>query len=443
MSHPCQPIDAAVQNSGVAVPVSTQTTKPRQKRDLLTWQQAVVAMGRRAIVSPEPAILMHDAGALVAEMLDVEHSGTAEICGDGAVLCHRLTLRGTTAEPRETSYESGLAPGDSMAGYVLHMAHPVVVGDLAQEQRFQDLRLREHGIRSAIAAPLILPERSFGVLAAFSSRPSEFDKEDMLLAETIAHLATTTIARQKAEEALAAQKRLSMGVFQLSSSMALVLDAQGQILSANPACEHVTGFSEKELIGRPIFGLFPETQESGAFRQLLLHPPEGEPSVQCENTLLTKDSQRRRVAWSFHRISSGDANREAMVVVGDDCTQESAPADASKVVGAFGNMPVGPHGDRRRRPRRSYPYSQRIAPIIEGKLPGRDTFVEVQCNDIAAGGFSYVSPAPPASDMLVVALGAPPNLTYLTVQVAHVNRIKNNGQRMFLVGCNYVGRANY
>ncbi|MHC4176720.1 MAG: hypothetical protein ACYSWU_04395 [Planctomycetota bacterium] len=81
--------------------------------------------------------------------------------------------------------------------------------------------------------------------------------------------------------------------------------------------------------------------------------------------------------------------------------------------------------------------------MIDGTLPDRQTFTDVQCRDIAASGFSFLSPTPPASDTLVVALGAPPKVTYLVAQIVHVTRVEKRGQRKYVIGCHYVGRAAY
>ena len=47
------------------------------------------------------------------------------------------------------------------------------------------------------------------------------------------------------------------------------------------------------------------------------------------------------------------------------------------------------------------------------------------------------------ADVLVVALGVPPKITYVIAQVCHITRKEQSGRRMYLVGCNYVGRATY
>lgn len=97
--------------------------------------------------------------------------------------------------------------------------------------------------------------------------------------------------------------------------------------------------------------------------------------------------------------------------------------------------------DRRGQPRRPFPTNQFIAPYLNGKLPTREMFQQVLCHDISSGGFSFLLPRPPAFDSIIVALGMPPNVTYLSGRVVHTSASSPNGQSMFLVGCRFVGRV--
>ena len=77
--------------------------------------------------------------------------------------------------------------------------------------------------------------------------------------------------------------------------------------------------------------------------------------------------------------------------------------------------------DRRVSLRLRFPHKQYVAPYHGGCLPSRVSFKEVACQDISATGFSFLSSQPPDFESLVVALGVPPNLTYMTeIGRAHV-----------------------
>lgn len=412
--------------------------RTQYRRDWLAMQRAVVAMGRRAIASPEVSVLVQDAAALLAEMLEADGSGVAEISPDGKRLLVRLARTASAADDRQGMLcQWDTSGSDSLAGYVLQVAHPVMVTDLAGEKRFVDHWLRKHGIQSAVAAPLTLPDCSFGSLAAYSQQTGYFDEDDLPFVETIAHLVATAVGRSHAEKSLAEERRLFSGLLETVDALVLMLDSQWQIVHMNSACERITGFSLAEIQRRSMWSVFGVGAEAQTFGRILADLQANAAPVDYESDLITKHSNRRRIAWSFGAILDNDDAVERILATGIDIT---AQHEAKQKLRPLEPMPVPPSGERRRRPRRSYPYMQMIAPIIDGKLPARDQFFEIKCNDVAAGGFSFVSPQPPSFESVVVALGIPPKITCLIAQVAHVTRIKHDGQRMFLIGCSYTGR---
>jgi PAS domain S-box-containing protein len=266
---------------------------------------------------------------------------------------------------------------------------------------------------------------------------------------------------------------------------------RGQIISINLACQRLTGFSLEEIKGRHVWNVLCVAKEVDLCRRHLEELREQKSPVEYESLLLTKHSEQRQIAWSCSAIMAGDGTLESIIATGVDITeQRRAQEEAERAVRAAEQArqvmarallaaeragvhpgstrsaealptegrqrttdatPVPPAGqssphvpvERRMHPRRSFPYKQRIAAVVDGKLPDRQTFVDVQCKDIAASGFSFLSPRPPASDTLVVALGVPPRVTYLVAQVIHVTRVEKRGERKFLIGCAYVGRAAY
>ena len=96
--------------------------------------------------------------------------------------------------------------------------------------------------------------------------------------------------------------------------------------------------------------------------------------------------------------------------------------------------------DRRKQPRRRFSRIQSIAPMVEGRFPSPDSFREIQCRDLTAGGFSFVLPAPPDFTQMVVALGTEENVKYLTAEVAHTTKLQQDGAVAYLVGGRFTGR---
>ena len=440
-------------------------------RNAMKRQEALVAMGRRAIAPPDTAILIQDAAALLAEMFGAEASGAATVIGKGLRMEFRLTFANVDDEDDVVTetHVFDRAGEDSLADHVLQVAHPVAIENLDEQATLSDRFLRRHKFRSALAVPLKVQDRSFGSLAAYSWQHKHFRQEDILFAETVAHLVSATIARNEAEKALEHERRLAAGVLETVDAIVVLLNPQWQIHRINAACERITGFVIDEIGDRCIWNVFPVPEEIGVFRRLSEQLEKHGYADGYECYLLTKHGKRRRIAWSYRAINGGDDSLRQIVATGVDITQqrdaeqraEKAEQVALKIQGslsslieekkasaseeslpnAFSPMPKPLNADRRQRPRRSYPYRQRVAPVIGDVQPAIDDFREVKCNDISAGGFSYLDSVPPTSETLVVALGVPPKVTYMTAQVAYVTRVDRDGERLFQVGCNYVHRA--
>ncbi len=454
--------------TGDAASADPDTGKPiRQRQDALARQEAVVALGRRAIAPPELPILLQDAAELIAEMLDMEHSAVATVGADGVSLELQLRLRSSeTGEFEQFTHESVCSGESSLADYALGVAHTVEVTDLAGDGRFQDVFLRGHAIGSAIAVPLQFQNCSFGVLIACSNGRCQLDTEDTLFAETLAYMVTTTVARIRAEDMLAEERRRSAGILQIADAIVLVLDKEGGIQHINQAGERVTGFLLAEIEGRRIGDVLPVPEEANLFQDLFEKLANGNAAVEYESFLLTKHSKRRRIAWSYAATTDSDGAIESILVTGIDITErreaeeraELAEKSMSETAGSNADsaandrqpedpvdgLPAGVlPSERRNRPRRAYPYCQKMAPVVDGTLPNPDEFTTIECNDISAGGFSYIVPNPPRSDSFVVALGAESSPTYLFAEIAHINPIERDGKQKYLVGCRYTGRAEY
>ena len=93
----------------------------------------------------------------------------------------------------------------------------------------------------------------------------------------------------------------------------------------------------------------------------------------------------------------------------------------------------GSRSDARRSRREPYPRHQLIAPGVCRRRPRLEEFREERCFDLSASGFSFLATHSPDYQTLVVALGNPPNLTYLSAEIAHTTPL-------ILVGCRFTGR---
>ncbi len=134
-----------------------------------------------------------------------------------------------------------------------------------------------------------------------------------------------------------------------------------------------------------------------------------------------------------------------------DATKVTAIADsleeiARLVADAVSPNTVSPNtrGDgpeQRSSLRSAFRFVQEIGPVVDGMLPSRDRFFEVECCDLSAGGFSFYLNTLPPFETLVVRLGNTNHETFVNAQIAHVREMEHQGQATYMVGCQFIGRV--
>jgi diguanylate cyclase (GGDEF)-like protein len=95
--------------------------------------------------------------------------------------------------------------------------------------------------------------------------------------------------------------------------------------------------------------------------------------------------------------------------------------------------------DRRGWSRKEFEATQWLAPCEPGRPIRRESFREVQCRDISAGGFSFILDEAPEFSEVIVALGTPPNVTYVRAKIMHVEK-GSPTTGTFLIGCRFAER---
>ena len=340
-----------------------------------------------------------------------------------------------------------------------------------------------------------------GVLAVLDNGPRDFTQSDMRFMETVAQWLTLIVARVQAEKDLERARRFAATLTSTVDALVVELDPQGQIQWVNAACEAITGFLPEELKERTLWNALLIPDEVSLVKEVFARLKTESETLDFDSHVLTKHGERRRMAWSCSAIRDSEDKIHSILGTGLDVTEklraeqelkklrheasalqaappvvDPRPAAASHAgerqpatieraktaalaqpepaaealkraaeasVPAAKPLPQGVAKDRRSRPRCVYPYKQHVAPLYNGRLPAKSLFREMQCREIAAGGFSYLAPMPPDNDMIVVAFGVAPSLIYLSAKIQHITPTEVDGIVMFAVGCQYVERVSY
>jgi len=422
-------------------------------------QATLLELGRRTLASVDVSALLTDAAEFAVEMLGADLAVVGELMAGKESLQIRMVApaRADRAEGTPPRHVPLSAKG-SLAVSALHAGAPQMTRDLAGESRYRDPLLEELGVRAGLTVPLQEEGQSLGTLGLYWKQKRELAPEDVALVETIACLLSLSLSRARAQAAVDCEQAVAAAVLDMIDDPVIVLDARGHVLVVNWACSQATGRKTKRVRGKPFWEVFAVQQERDPFRAMVQMVVDTATPCQFDGSLLTLDNRRLPISWLLREVRDGAGAVRRILLVGGlhdaetDTSPEpgadsSAPShedpgreEESPEAQPFQRRPGRAVVERRRSPRREYPYRQRIAPCRGGSLPAPEDFIEVVCRDISAGGFSFLVEKPPNFKDLVIALGTPPHVTHLAAEVRRVVEMEADGEKQFLVGCQFRGR---
>src|SRR5690625_3221817 len=135
--------------------------------------------------------------------------------------------------------------------------------------------------------------------------------------------------RVAAERAVARERNFIAAMLDTTQALVIVLNARGEIIRTNAACQRLTGYDADELVGRHIQQLIPESSESvdSFLRRLSM----GESvSATWEGNLLRRDSAARYISWSVATIHDEKAGPGFLVATGIDMTEWRQSEDRAR-----------------------------------------------------------------------------------------------------------------
>ena len=199
------------------------TDRKKDQADLLarTYQQeTVVELGQHALEGGDLSRLFHKAAVMVAMTLDVECCAVYEHRDQDDVL---LLCAGVGWKPGVVGQTTISANAQTCAGLALTTGQPVVIDDLAVDERFNDSNklLSSHDVVSATAVVVPGRDHVFGVLEALRNRFEPFTEEDIAFLQAVTNTLSTAIERKRADDA---HEQLTQQLYQSQK-----MDAIGQL----------------------------------------------------------------------------------------------------------------------------------------------------------------------------------------------------------------------
>ncbi|WP_277555247.1 bacterio-opsin activator domain-containing protein [Halobaculum limi] len=190
---------------GMSQEVTARRAYQQKLEARIRQQEAVAALGQRALEVADVDDLFAEATRVVAETL-------------GHTYCKVLDLNADTDElllRQGVGWDDGIVGSatvsavedDSQAAYTLRTAEPVVVEDLDEERRFSgpDL-LTSHGVRSGISTIIGSPESPWGILGTHDTAPAALTDHDAAFVQSVANVLASSIERARHEREVEHQR---------------------------------------------------------------------------------------------------------------------------------------------------------------------------------------------------------------------------------------------
>ncbi|MEM8807052.1 MAG: PAS domain S-box protein [Cyanobacteria bacterium P01_G01_bin.38] len=118
-------------------------------------------------------------------------------------------------------------------------------------------------------------------------------------------------------------------------SLVVVLNAEGQILTCNQACEALTGYRLSEMQGHFAWELFVPPEEQKAVKAILQKLQSGQRAPSAENHWITRSGERRLISWSNTLLLDSQDRLKYVVGTGIDVTNRQQAEDILRQQVAF------------------------------------------------------------------------------------------------------------
>lgn len=159
----------------------------------------------------------------------------------------------------------------------------------------------------------------------------------VLLSVELSHLGDEPVAitglydineRKLAEQNLEQERNFTSTILDTVSSLIVVLDREGRFVRFNRSCEKVTGYSQQEVLGKPIWDIFIPEKEREKVKARFAEIEAGNFPNQGENFWRTKAGELRLTEWWNTALLNDAGEVEYIVGAGADVTEHRQMQEA-------------------------------------------------------------------------------------------------------------------
>ncbi|MBD3219521.1 MAG: PAS domain S-box protein [candidate division Zixibacteria bacterium] len=133
--------------------------------------------------------------------------------------------------------------------------------------------------------------------------------------------------RKKAEDELRKERNFVSAILNTAGALVVVLDPEGKILRFNKACERISGYDWKEVVGKNFAEIFILPEEMDMLTERFEIIKNSRKRVDDDNYWLTKDGRKRMISWSNNVMLDENGEVEYVIATGIDITERKAAED--------------------------------------------------------------------------------------------------------------------
>lgn len=207
----------------------------------------------------------------------------------------------------------------AFCAYTIHGREVLVVNDALKDSRFakNPLVVGPPNARFYAGAPLVAPgECVIGTLAVLDRVPRDITAEQRLSLQLLAEQVVSELEMRRRTERTVEALR---GVVQACPLAIIAMERDGKILMCNESAEAMFGFSQQEMIGKPVPYVPPEQQAS--FNELSERLKKGEILRNVETKRIRKDGVVIDVAISAAPLRKTSGEVVGFMAVMDEITE--------------------------------------------------------------------------------------------------------------------------
>jgi PAS domain S-box-containing protein/putative nucleotidyltransferase with HDIG domain len=172
--------------------------------------------------------------------------------------------------------EKAFELAESLLHWFVERQEPVIIYDLTQDPRVQvhRERIRNDKLISYLGVPLVVRDKTMGILHIITTQPKVFADEDVAFFRTMAGQAAIAIEnarlyeavrqelaeRIEAEEELAKVNRYMRAIFSSTKEAIFTISMDRRIQSCNRAAQEVLGYPESEMVGQTMAKFYPSEE---------------------------------------------------------------------------------------------------------------------------------------------------------------------------------------